>query len=347
MKMENTKYEVATFAGGCFWCVESAFDNVYGVVDAVSGYTGGNEKNPTYEEVSSGSTGHLESVEVTFDPSKVTYDRLLEVFWHQINPTDAGGQFADRGSQYHTVIFYHNEAQREAAERSKKALAATGKYDAPIVTMIVPAKPFYRAEEYHQKYWKKNSVRYKIYRLYSGRTRYLKDLWGTDEWGEGNQPADPKPGDWRHFKKPSGAELKKELTPIQYDVTRKGGTESAFHNEYWNNHRDGIYVDIVSGEPLFSSRDKYESGTGWPSFTKPLDPSNIVERKDRTLWMVRTEVLSRRAGSHLGHVFDDGPPPTGLRYCMNAAAMRFIPKEDLVKDGYGEYVKLFATAAVK
>jgi len=329
---EAGKLQTATVAGGCFWCVESAFDGVEGVSEAVSGYTGGTQVNPTYEQVARGETQHVEAVRVEFDPDRISYTELLDIFWRTIDPTDDDGQFADRGDQYRTFIFYHDDEQRAAAERSKAALGASGRFDKPIVTPIIRANAFYDAEEYHQDYHLKHPGKYKSYRYNSGRTPFLERIWATDR-----QPAKRE----SKYMKPNDDELKQKLTPLQYQVTQQEGTERAFDNEYWNNKEEGLYVDVVSGQPLFSSTHKFESGSGWPSFTRPVDGEGVVEKEDGKLFMRRVEVRSSGADSHLGHLFPDGPDPTGQRYCINSAALRFVPKADLEKEGLGEYLPLF------
>jgi peptide methionine sulfoxide reductase msrA/msrB len=319
--------ETATFAGGCFWCIDAPFEDLDGVRSVVSGYSGGNVRNPTYEQVSTGATGHRETVQVTFDPRVISYSEILDVYWREFDPTDAGGSFYDRGSQYVSAIFYHTDEQRVIAEGTKQLLEKSGVFGGPVVTRIVRFESFYPAEDHHQHYCKTNSGQYHAYRTGSGRDGYIEKTWGKIAWSG--------------FAKPPEEELKKKLTPLQFQVTQQEGTERPFDNEYDGNDRPGIYVDGVSGEPLFSSTDKFNSGTGWPSFTKPIDPRTLVKKTDTSLMSERVEVRSRYGDSHLGHVFFDGPRPTRLRYCMNSSAMRFIPVDDMRKGGYGNFLWLF------
>ncbi len=351
-KVENGELQKAVFSGGCFWCTEASFDPEYGVETAVSGFFGGTTASPTYENHGD----HREGVIIYYNNASTSYKKLLVNYWKHIDPTQENGQFADTGSSYKTAIYYFNEEQKILAEQSKQILIDSKKFanlnNGKIAVEILDGMSFqfYPVEEYHQDYAAKNPTRYEYYKNGSGRSDFIHKYWDNDATFEKflTSPQPPSKGGlspqvstWQNFNSEMKAKRLAELTPLQIKVTQKEGTETPFANEYDTNIEKGIYVDIVSGEPLFLSADKYDSGTGWPSFVKPIDEKFLNLKTDYYLFYPRTEVRSKIADSHLGHVFDDGPKDRGgKRYCMNSAALKFIPLADMDKLGYGEYIKL-------
>lgn len=332
--------EIITLAGGCFWCIEAPLQETEGVIDVVSGYSGGLEENANYLEVIQGDTRHRESVQVIYDPSIIKTEEIISIFWNQIDPTDDEGQFADRGYQYTTAIFYHNDNQKKVAEDSLRKLEESGIFDSPIVTEIIEFESFFKAEEYHQDYYKKSSDNYKRYKEGSGRTDFIDSEWAKDAAIKFLKEAKESERGEYEYTEEEIEELLNNLDPLAYHVVSENGTETPFDNAYWDNKAEGIYVDVVSGEPLFSSTHKYDSGTGWPTFWRSIDDESIELLDDNSLSQKRTEVRSNTG--HLGHVFDDGPEEYGgNRFCINSASLLFIPKEELEEKGYGEYLKLF------
>ncbi len=309
------------FAGGCFWGVQAYLARIPGVYETEVGYANGTVSNPTYQQVCTGTTGHTETVRVVYDPTKCSLSSLTEQFFTIIDPTIYNRQGNDVGTQYRTGIYYVDDADKSVLEA---ALATAQLYhDDPVVTELLPLVCFYPAEAYHQNYLEKNPGGY-CHVDFSG----LQHL----AVSEHTTPV------------PNTEELHGRLTPEQYRVTQLGDTEAPFTGAYWDVFDKGIYVDIISGNPLFLSVDKYDSGCGWPSFTKPIDPAAVVGREDLSYGMRRTEVRGSNSNAHLGHVFPDGPEDRGgLRYCINSAALRFIPYDEMDKQGYGAYRSIFST----
>ncbi|CEN38935.1 Peptide methionine sulfoxide reductase MsrA/MsrB 2 (Includes: Peptide methionine sulfoxide reductase MsrA; Peptide methionine sulfoxide reductase MsrB) [Capnocytophaga cynodegmi] len=313
------------FAGGCFWGTEHFFKQIRGVVATQVGYANGNTQKPSYEEVYTDKTGFTETVKVVYDPKQVDLQLLLDLFYETIDPTSLNKQGNDIGTRYRTGIYTIDDSDREMITKSLNELAS--KYNQPIVVENLPLKNFYDAEEYHQNYLDKNP---------GGYCHINPKLFQMAKEANPMEKSNPM-----QYEKPNDEVLKEKLTEIQYNVTQKNATERPFHNEYWNEFREGIYVDITTGEPLFISTDKFDAGCGWPSFSKPIDKKLIAEKIDKSHGMTRIEVRSKTGDAHLGHVFTDGPSDKGgLRYCINSASLRFIPKDEMKKEGYGDYLNL-------
>ena len=365
VQVEQSQTAFAYLAGGCFWCVEKDMEKLDATGDVISGYSGGTSPNPTYHNHSD----HREAVMVPYDPSVMTYRELLHYFFRHHDGTDPGGSFYDRGHSYTSAIYYQTEEERVIAEQVKAELNELGIFEDQLVTAIEPFRDFTIAEDYHQNYYKRDPVsaqKYRVYRNASGRDDFINAVSLREQTLEqNNNEASMNAGDsglveitaedtqttshkWASFVKPSDDVLKEELSTLEYKVTQKDGTEPPHTpGNLDDEKREGIFVDILSGEPLYSSIDKFDSGTGWPSFTKPIDMEFITTKTDYKLIYPRTEVRSRYGDNHLGHVFNDGPdihngqPSTGQRWCMNGVAMTFVPLEEMEEQGYGDYLYLF------
>lgn len=349
-----TQFAKMLVAGGCFWCTEADLEKLPGVVAVVSGYVGGTVPNPTYQTYAH--DGYREAAEVTYDPSKVTFEQVLIYAMKHMDPTDDHGSFHDRGDYYAPAFYYANDTEKKAITDLIADVSKNGPYKQPLAIDVEASSQFYPAEAYHQDYYKGTltKFKYEYYRNASGRDAYITSVWGTDTgptlpWRtvagpsiaievitKSNPTTTPM---WKNYVKPDAATLARELDPVTYKVTQEEGTERSGSSPLDKNYEAGIYVDILSGEPLFLSTDKFDSGTGWPSFVKPVAPTAVTERPDNTFFTKRTEVRSAIADDHLGHVFPDGPADRGgMRYCMNGAALKFIPKAEMEAAGYSEYL---------
>lgn len=326
----NTNSEIY-FAGGCFWGTEHFLKQINGVINTQVGYANGkmNIKNPTYKQVCNGDTDFAETVKVDYDPQAVSLPLLIQLFFKTIDPTSLNRQGNDRGTQYRTGIYYTDKTDLPVINEIVDSLAKN--YSKPLVVEIEPLSNFYAAEEYHQDYLDVNP---------GGYCHINPELFDFARKANAKKTSTTPPAE-KKFLKPDDATLRSKLTPLQYEVTQNNATERPFENIYWNETREGIYVDITTGEPLFVSTDKFESGCGWPSFSRPIDKSLIHEENDSSHGMRRIEVRSKTGNAHLGHVFDDGPTDQGgLRYCINSASLRFIPKAKMAEEGYADYLPL-------